>query len=155
MITLYTIIRKGLKVGLLKVRHRPSSVSWFFSDFVPICADYQWVIHIISDFVLSKTTLLKTTLYKTTLFHAFDRVAMRPKCSWLFMLFLLFQLIHQIHRKMLMVVNHMPFLSWISKCSMFVKLYVTVMHQCGYGNLIPIMLRIVYLAEPSYRTIFV
>ena len=46
-------LKKGLKVWLLKVRHRPGSVSWFFSDFVRICAVYQWVIHIISDFVLS------------------------------------------------------------------------------------------------------
>ena len=33
---------------------------------------------------------------------------------------------------------------------MFVKLYVTVMYQCVYGNLIPIMLRIVYLVDPPY-----
>ena len=38
---------------VLKVRHRPGSASWFFSDFVCICDVYQWVIHIISDFVLS------------------------------------------------------------------------------------------------------
>ena len=40
----------------------------------------------------------------------------------------------QIHWKMLMVVNHMPFLSWISKCSMFVKLYAAMMYQRVYGN---------------------
>ena len=38
---------------------------------------------------------------------------------------------------------------------MFVKLYVTVMYQCVYGNLIPIMLRKVYLSEPPYGIIYV
>ena len=38
---------------------------------------------------------------------------------------------------------------------MFVKLYVTVIKQCVYGNLIPIMLRIVHLAEPPYGIIYV
>ena len=61
----------------------------------------------------------------------------------------------QIHWKMLIVVNHMPFLFWIYKCSMFVTLYVTAMYQCVYGNLIPIMLRIVYLAGPPYGIIYV
>ena len=61
----------------------------------------------------------------------------------------------QSHWKMLMVVNHMPFLSWVYICAMFVKLYATMMHQCVYGNLIPIMLRIVYLAEPPYGIIYV
>ena len=42
--------------------------------------------------------------------------------------------------------------SWVYKRSMFVKLYVTMMYQCVYGNLISIMLRIVYLAEPPYGT---
>ena len=60
----------------------------------------------------------------------------------------------QIHWTMPMVVNHMPFLSWIYKCSMFVKLCVTVMYQCVYGNL-PIILGIVYLAEPPYGIIYV
>ena len=46
-------LKKGLNVWLLKVRHRPGPASWFFSDFVRICAVYQWVVHIISDFVLS------------------------------------------------------------------------------------------------------
>ena len=36
---------------------------------------------------------------------------------------------------------------------MFVKLYVTMVYQCVYGNLISIMLRIVYLAEPPYGTL--
>ena len=36
---------------------------------------------------------------------------------------------------------------------MFVKLYVTVMCQCVYGNLISIMVRIVYLADPPYGTL--
>ena len=35
------------------------------------------------------------------------------------------------------------------------KLYVTVMYQCVYGNLISIMLRIAYLAEPPYGIIYV
>ena len=56
---------------------------------------------------------------------------------------------------MLMVVDHMPFFSWVYKRSMFVKRYVTVMYQCVYGNLISIMLRIVYLAEPPYGIIYV
>ena len=43
--------------------------------------------------------------------------------------------------------------SWVYKRSMFVKLYVTVMYQCVYGNLISIMLRIVYLVEPPYGTL--
>ena len=43
--------------------------------------------------------------------------------------------------------------SWVYKRSMFVKLYVTMMYQCVYGNLISIMLRIVYLAEPPYGTL--
>ena len=38
---------------------------------------------------------------------------------------------------------------------MFAKLYATVMYQCVYGNLISIMLRIVYLAEPPYGIIYV
>ena len=38
---------------------------------------------------------------------------------------------------------------------MFVKLYVTVMYQYVYGNLISIMLRIAYLAEPPYGIIYV
>ena len=46
-------LKKGPEVWLLKVRHRPGPASWFFSDFVRICAVYQWVVHIISDFVLS------------------------------------------------------------------------------------------------------
>ena len=45
-------LKKGMKFWLLKVWHRPGSASWFFSDFVRICAVYQWVVHIISDFVL-------------------------------------------------------------------------------------------------------
>ena len=32
---------------------------------------------------------------------------------------------------------------------MSVNLYITVMYQCVYDNLIPIMLRVVYLAERS------
>ena len=38
---------------------------------------------------------------------------------------------------------------------MFVKLYVTVMYQCVYGNLISIMLRILSLAEPPYGIVYV
>ena len=38
---------------------------------------------------------------------------------------------------------------------MFVKLYLTVIYQCIYGILIPIMLRIVYLEEPPYGIIYV
>ena len=38
---------------------------------------------------------------------------------------------------------------------MFVKLYVTVMCQCVYGNLKSIMLRLVYLAEPPYGILYV
>ena len=38
---------------------------------------------------------------------------------------------------------------------MFVELCVTVMYQFVYGNLIPFMLRIVYLAEPPYGIIYV
>ena len=54
-----------------------------------------------------------------------------------------------------MVVDHVPFFSRVYKRSMFVKLYVTMMYQCVYGNLISIMLRIVYLAEPPYGIIYV
>ena len=35
------------------------------------------------------------------------------------------------------------------------KLCVTVMYQCVYGKLTPIMLRIVYLAEPPYGITYV
>ena len=38
---------------------------------------------------------------------------------------------------------------------MFVKLYVTVMYQSVFDNLISIMLRIVYSAEPPYGIIYV
>ena len=38
---------------------------------------------------------------------------------------------------------------------MFVELSVTVMYQFVYGNLIPFMLWIVYLAEPPYGIIYV
>ena len=38
---------------------------------------------------------------------------------------------------------------------MFVELCVTVMYQFVYGNLIPFMLWIVYLAEPPYGIIYV
>ena len=61
----------------------------------------------------------------------------------------------QIHWKIPMVVDHMPFFSWVYKRSMFVKLYLTVIYQCIYGILIPIMLRIVYLEEPPYGIIYV
>ena len=61
----------------------------------------------------------------------------------------------QIHWKMLVVINNMAFFSCIYKCSMFVKLYVTVMYQCVYGNLIPIMLRLVYLAKAPYEILYV
>ena len=37
---------------------------------------------------------------------------------------------------MLMVVDHIPFFSWFYKRAMFVKLYVTVVYKCVYGNLI-------------------
>ena len=56
---------------------------------------------------------------------------------------------------MLMVVDHMRLFTWVYKRSMYVKLYVTVMYQCVYGNLISIMLRIIYLAEPPYQIIYV
>ena len=56
---------------------------------------------------------------------------------------------------MLTVVDHMPFFSWVYRRAIFVKLYLTVMYQRVYGNLISIMLRIVYLTEPLYGIIYV
>ena len=75
-------------------------------------------------------------------------------CSY-FINFEGFMIATPIHWNMLMVVNHMRFLSWIYKCSMFVKLYVTVMYQWVYGNSIPSTLRIVYSSGPLYGIIYV
>ena len=92
--------------------------------------------------------------------HAFDRGAMRPKCSWLFLLFQ-HRMLYNSYTEPLKNANGcqsyaVSFVGiYIYICAMFVKLYVTMMHQCVYGNLIPIMLRIVYLAEPPYGIIYV
>ena len=119
------------------------TASWFFSDFVRICAVYQWVIHIISDFVLSYkyNSWAKQHCPTHSVEERWGQNVVDCSC------FLNFEgciIATQIHWKMLMVVKHIPFLSWIYNCPMFVKLYVTVMYQCVYGHLIPIMLRIVY-----------
>ena len=79
------------------------------------------------------------------------------KYSWLFLLFQLRRLYNS-YTDPLKNANgcrsYVIFL-WVYKRSMFVKLYVTVMYQCVYCNLISIMLRIVYLAEPPYGIIYV
>ena len=92
----------------------------------------------------------------TTLPQAFDRDAMRPKCSWLFLLFQLRRLYNS-YTDPLKNANGcqlyaVSFLN-IYSCSMFVELCVTVIYQCVYGNFIPTMLRIVYLAKPPYGII--
>ena len=79
------------------------------------------------------------------------------KYSWLFLFFQLRRLYNSYTDplKMLMVVDHMPFFSWVYERSTFVKRYVTAVYQCVYDNSIAIMLRIVYLAEPPYGIIYV
>ena len=96
-----------------------------------------------------------------TLPHAFDRGAMRPKYRWLFLLFQLRRLYNSCTDPLKNAngCRSYAIFSWVYKRSMFAKLYVsdkvTVMYQCVYGNLISIMLRIVYLVEPPEGIIYV
>ena len=79
------------------------------------------------------------------------------KYSWLFLLFQLRRLYNSYTDPLKNANGCRSYVifPWVYKRSIFVKLYVTVMYQCVYCNLISIMLRIVYLAEPPYGIIYV
>ena len=101
--------KKGLKVWLLKVRHRPASATGFVSDFVCICSVYKCVIHIITYFVLTTECNSWTKQHCPT--HS---IVVRwgqniVDCSYFFNYFEGCVIATQIHWKMLMVVDHMPF----------------------------------------------
>ena len=135
-------IKQGLKVWLLKVRYRPGCASWFF-DFFRFCSYLCSLQFQILLWITECNTWAKQHCPTHSIVVRWGQNGV--DCSYFFN-FDCSIIAKQIHWKMLMVVNHIPFLSWIYKCSMFMKLYVTVMYQYVYGNLIPIMLWIVYLA---------
>ena len=131
--------------------HHCYPTTWDHENWPLGCLPWHWYIHIYTQVPLSENPIYIYIIY-----------ICKCKCMCMYVCMYVYIYIYYtyIYTYIMTILNTEYFsgaicfllFTWysfygISKCSMFVQLYATVMNQCVSGNLMPIMLWIIYFSS--------